>query len=115
MTPERRHDDKGGTVERVLTLKQMTAVLAFVAVLQTIGGKFVIDSYIDSRVKVHNLDPSAHVGALVAIPSAARDRADLATQLDAVRRDLGEATKAMNDTNQRLARIEGALGRSVHR
>lgn len=119
MTSEhRRADDSNGMaarpVARVVTLKQLwgivTAILTLVTLLQTLGLKFVADSYIDQRIKIHNGDPKAHEGT---IASAIQDSDRLHRQLDELRRDINDATKAMNDTNQRLARIEGALGRGA--
>jgi hypothetical protein len=110
---DRRHTDDAlvpGAVSRVVTMKQLVAILSFVllvvTLLQTLGLKFVADSYIDQRIRIHSVDPKAHEGA-IAMAVADADR--LHGQLEGLRRDVGEATKAINATNERLARIEGAL------
>lgn len=114
MNEHRRVDDTGGVsqrpVARVMTLRQFSVVLGLaltiVTLLQTIGLKFVADSYIDQRIKIHNGDSKAHEGT---IAQAVQDGDRLHQQLQELRRDIADATKAMNDTNQRLARLEGAL------
>jgi septal ring factor EnvC (AmiA/AmiB activator) len=114
MNEHRRADDTGGVssrpVARVLTLRQFSTVLALVltlvTLLQTVGLKFVADSYIDQRIKIHNGDSKAHEGT---IAQAVQDGDRLHRQFEELRREISDATKAMNDTNQRLARIEGAL------
>ena len=112
MTDHRRLDDSDGTavrpLARVITLKQLAGILAFVAVLQTIGGKFVIDSYIDSRVKVHDENTYAHMNNK-AIEVHSVIFAEMKADREAYSRRMEEVTRLANDTNQRLARIEGAL------
>jgi hypothetical protein len=114
MNEHRRVDDTGElrnrVVARVMTLRQFAVVLSLaltiVTLLQTIGLKFVADSYIDQRVKIHNGDSKAHEGT---IAQAVQNGDRLNGQFEGLRREIADATKAMNDTNQRLARIEGAL------
>jgi hypothetical protein len=113
MNERRRAEDEAftpGGIARVLTLKQFSVilglVLTIVTLLQTVGLKFLADSYIDQRIKIHNVDPRAHEGA---IAMAVQDSDRLHVSLEELKREIGDATKAMNNTNERLARIEGAL------
>jgi hypothetical protein len=115
----RRADDTGALARplaRVVSVKQLAAIvgllLAVVTLIQTLGLKFVADSYIDQRIRVHNIDARAHEGAIAA---AVQDGDRVHLQLETLRRDLAEATKTMNDTNQRLARLEGVLSETRRR
>jgi hypothetical protein len=89
-------------VNMVFTPRQMAAVLGLVALLQTIGGKFVIDSYIDKRVEVHDRSPIAHSGMFA-------QKADSQHDGEEVKRKLEEVSRQLNTTNERLAKIEGAI------
>jgi len=96
--PLRRAEDHDGGPPRVFTMKQMAAILGLVALLQTVGGKFVIDSYIDARIKFHDRDPNAHAGIMAG-------KADIEKLTDHL-----ERIEVKIDVNsQRLSRIEGAI------
>lgn len=101
-THEKRRASDFEPQARVFTTKQMFAVLAFIATAQAVGGKFVIDSYIDARVGVHDRNPNAHAGIMAQKVDAQKDGEE-------VRRQFQTVNEKLDATNQRLSRIEGAL------
>jgi len=99
-----------GPPVRVFTWKQVLGLCALITAIASAGGKWVVDSYIDQRIAAHNADVEAHAKKfqLVVQSSEARDeRAAINVRLDALNEKLDSARL---DLNQRLARIEGALG-----
>jgi hypothetical protein len=87
---------------RLFSVKQMAGILGLIALLQTLGGKFIIDSYIDARIKTHDRDPAAHAGIMAAKAETQKDGEE-------VRRQFQTLNEKLDATNQRLARIEGSL------
>ena len=91
---------------RVLTWKQVGVLLGLLSTIWGAGGKWVVDQYIAQQLAAHNSDSRAHVEKFqvyAQLSEARADRSEINARLDAFMKEL-------QDTNQRLARIEGALG-----
>lgn len=94
---------------RVYTTKQMLGMLAIVSGLWAAGGKYLIDSYIDEKLRsaiyLHNHDEDAHGAKLkqFVVVSEQKDRAaDLERKIDALNTKLSEVSISLAEMRGEL-------------
>ena len=96
---------------RVFTIRQVTTICSLITALWAIGGKFLVESYVDMRVRTaveyHNHDADAHARKFALYAElAGQDR-----RTDSLERKMDALTEKVAAMSVSLAELRGELKR----